>query len=195
MTFSSILSSFPYPYYPTDKSNYRDTKVIFLTRDIRDILVSSYFQATKRTGQFNRHISDFIRDDRYGVKKIVTFYKSWFDHQQVPEAFMHLTYEAVHHDPSGSLKSVLQFIDFPKIDEQVIETAVSFATFDNMRKMEQQGIFNNERLKPGNDNDQESFKVRRGVVGGYRDYLSTADLAYFQRTVNEMGCPFLEQYM
>ena len=40
-----------------------------------------------------------------------------------------------------------------------------------MKKLEAAGAFDSKILKPGNVTDPESFKVRRGKVGGYREYL------------------------
>lgn len=192
--FSSILAGLPYKYYPKGKSAYAGKRVIFLMRDVRDVLVSSYFQATRRTWQYNRHLSDFIRDERYGIRKVITFYNSWYDNQAVPAAFLQLTYEEMHADPAQTVRHLLHFIDFPAVDDELVETAVHFAKFENMQRMEQRGIFETDRLKPGNQRDIESYKVRRGVVGGYANYLSSSDLHYINQIVNEMGCPFLDPY-
>jgi hypothetical protein len=49
-----------------------------------------------------------------------------------------------------------------------------------MHGLEASGGASSHRLRPGDASDPESFKVRRGVVGGYRDYLSPSDLAYIE---------------
>ena len=41
-----------------------------------------------------------------------------------------------------------------------------------MQKLEAAGAFDSNILHPGDVRDPESFKVRRGKVGGYREYLS-----------------------
>jgi hypothetical protein len=38
-------------------------------------------------------------------------------------------------------------------------------------------------LRPANRRDEESFKVRRGLVAGYLDYLCEADLSYCQEVL------------
>jgi len=50
---------------------------------------------------------------------------------------------------------------------------VAFAAFDNMRRLEEQGAVraSGQRLVPGRRGDTDSYKVRRAVVGGYRDYF------------------------
>jgi hypothetical protein len=47
-----------------------------------------------------------------------------------------------------------------------------------MQKLEAAGAFDSNILHPGDVRDPESFKVRRGKVGGYREYLSFEDQKY-----------------
>lgn len=44
---------------------------------------------------------------------------------------------------------------------------------ENMKKMEQQRAFrlSGRKLLPGDRNNPDSFKVRRGKVGGFSDYF------------------------
>lgn len=191
--YSSILGAFPYDRMPTNKSDYADKKVIFIVRNIKDVLVSSYFQATKRTGKFEGDISQFIRSDKFGVKKIVTFYNLWHTNQHVPKDFLLLRYEAMHEDPHKALTQTLEFMEMDGVTAELVETAVSFAQFDNMKKLEASGFFSSDKMQPGNEQDKESFKVRKGVVGGYREYLNDDDIAYIDSIIAEMGCPFLQE--
>jgi hypothetical protein len=39
------------------------------------------------------------------------------------------------------------------------------------------------RLRPGSLDDEESFKTRRGKVGGFADYLSPEDVAFVEEKV------------
>ncbi len=190
--FSSLKAGFPYNRLPSDKSEYADSKVIFITRNIKDVLVSSYFQATKRIGKFQGDISEFIRSERYGARKIVAFYNLWHANQNVPQAFMRLRYEEMHADPEAVLKQVLQFMELQNFDDDLVRAAVEFSRFENMKKLEAKGFFQDDKMQPGQKSDAESFKVRKGVVGGYREYLSAADIAYVNGVVGEMGCPFAE---
>ena len=189
--YSSILSGFPYHRMPTNKSEYTKTKVLFVYREIKDVLVSSYFQATKRTGKFEGPISAFIRSDKFGVKKIVTFYNSWYEQQHVPQAFLALSYEEMHEDPHKALRQSLEFMGMKDVDAGLLETAVSFAAFNNMKKLESSGFFQDDKMRPKDTDDKDSYKVRKGKVGGYTENLSPEDIEYIDSTVVEMGCPFL----
>jgi hypothetical protein len=192
--YADIRLGYPYYRLPTNKSPYARTKVIFLIRDMRDTLVSSYFQATKRVNRFHGPITNFVRDDRFGINKIVTFYNLWQQNQRVPSEFMLLRYEELHQDPANTLRRTLHFMNVTSVDEQVIQTAVAFASFDNMKKMESSRMFANDKMRPGTTQDADSFKVRQGRIGGYTQHLSPDDLHYIQQQIIETGCPFIEQY-
>jgi hypothetical protein len=173
-----------------DKSSFQDKKVIFLLRDPRDVVVSCFFQATKRKGLYNGTISDFIRDDHYGIRKIVIFYNHWYEAREIPKDMLVLSYERMSEDPASSLRKALEFMGATEITDAIITNAVEFSRFDNMQKMEAEGQFESRKLRPADANDLESFKVRRGKVGGFVDYLSDADQQYCNNVIRELGCPF-----
>jgi hypothetical protein len=54
-----------------------------------------------------------------------------------------------------------------------------------MKKLEAARQFNAGAgiLSPGNVDDPESYKTRRGVVGGFKDYLNAGDILYVERAI------------
>src|SRR5207249_9665213 len=60
-------------------------------------------------------------------------------------------------------------------DVSIFQAALAFSEFENMKKMEAAGAFDSKILRPGDVRDPESFKVRRGKIGGYREYLSRSE--------------------
>jgi hypothetical protein len=190
--YSEILSGLHYRRLPAHKGEYASKKVIFIVRDIKDTLVSSYFQATKRTYKFKGTISEFVRSETYGVKKIVAFYNVWYNNQTVPKDFLLLRYEDMHHNPAEALVKALRFMGLEPIEDRIVQEAVAFASFNNMKKMEAGGYFNDPKMRPGDAKDEESYKVRKGVVGGYTTYLSEEDIQYIDQAIEEMGCPFMQ---
>ena len=58
-----------------------------------------------------------------------------------------------------------------------------------MRNAEVHDSFGHERLRPADPHNPESFKVRRGKVGGYVDYLSSEDIAYVDAYGNPTNTP------
>jgi hypothetical protein len=184
---SSIVERRSFRQLSQSKRRYRNKKVILLVRDVNDILVSCYFQATKRVRKFEGTISDLIRDERYGVRKVLAFYNVWFANRHIPRELLMLRYEDMHSDPHKVLAEVLAFVGAREVEEQVLRSAVEFSRFSRMKEMEKSSRWARTVMRPRNELDEESFKVRRGVVGGYRDYLSEEDMQYVDEVIEEMG--------
>lgn len=174
----------------SDKSEYRDKRVLLLGRDVRDTLVSAYFHATRRLRFFRGTMSAFVRDERYGVDKVLAFYGNWHAARQVPREFMFVRYEAMHADPAGVLGRVLHFIGARDVPAATTAAAADFARFENLRDAEARNLFDNPMLATRPNADPESFKVRRGKIGGFRDHLSADDVAWIDAREAESGCEF-----
>ena len=189
--YSAIIEGYNYYELPTDKSEYAGKNVIFLVRDIRDVLVSHYFQATKRVGSFSGNISDFISHDKYGAMKIITFYNIWYHNMSKPKDFLLVRYEDMHKSAEKIIASVLSFLGLDYIEEDIIRTSVEFANFSNLKNLEKEDYFQSDKIRPADTQDNESYKVRRGIIGGYKSYLSKADIVYIDELIKRFGCPFL----
>lgn len=168
-----------------DKSMYEDKLVAFLARDPRDVVVSYFFQYTKRgdcrlanDGTFRGTLSDFVRHHIGGITSIVKFYNIWARNRHLPAGFRLFRYEDFHADPRNEFRQFLKFFNIPDRGHPALDDAVSFADFANMRRLEQTNALDDIALRPPRDNDPEAFKVRRGIVGGYRDHLSADDIAF-----------------
>jgi hypothetical protein len=161
-----------------------------LGRDVRDTVVSAYFQATKRIFVFKGSISSFIRNDKYGVKKILTFYNNWYINKDVPKDFLFIRYEQIHENPRLILEQSLKFMGMEEMDREATKRAVDFSSFDNLKRLESENFFRSPRLAPIDNDDNESYKVRNGQVGGYKEYLSAEDIQYIDELISELGCEF-----
>jgi hypothetical protein len=182
----------PFAQLDPDKSSFHKRKVVLLVREPRDILVSSYCHLSKRTrtDAFAGPISEFIRSDRYGIEKILTYYNIWNASLATLPATFLLRYEEMHADPRGRLRAILDFLGVEGIPDAGIERAVEYASFGNMKKLEEKRYFDSRKMKPGQAEDEESYKVRRGVVGGYGEYLGPDDIRYIEDVVRARGCAF-----
>jgi hypothetical protein len=176
------------------KNRYKRSKVIFLVRDPRDVLISYYMECTKRaivypdnpdkTPFYMGNISSFLRDDRFGLMKIISFYNIWEENKSVPKDFLLLRYEDMRKNVHEHFRKVLKFCGIP-IDDNILDSVVEFSKFENMQKMERENALNTARLRPGNVNDPDTYKVRKGEVGGYKSYFSNNDIDYLNRTIDE----------
>jgi len=179
----------PVERFETDKSKYRSKRVLFLARDPRDLLVSYFFEYTKKkeylaAGElpFTGMIDDFVHHHIGGLRTIVRFYNIWAENVGVPREFNLITYENLHADARGELTRVVKMLDSNEVDPACVEKAVAFGTFENMRQLEERSEFLsiNPHVKRG---DFEGYKVRRGKVAGYVDYLSSQSVAECDRII------------
>jgi len=173
-----------------DKREYRDCKVILLARNIHDLAVSAYFQATKRENLFVGDMSSFIRCPRGGVGSMIRFYNIWAENRGVPRDFLLVRYEDLKNDTAAELARVWRFLGLPELSPDTIAAAVAYCSFENMRRMEAQDQLGTGRLRAGDASDPESFKTRQGKVGGYTKYLSPEDIAWIDERVRNELSPF-----
>jgi hypothetical protein len=172
-----------------NKSPFYPKKILMLVRDPRDIAVSQYFQWKYRMRPVKRMLNDYPeRDDvsiydfmmnpRAGLPKIIDFLETW--QRELPKVHqsMVLRYENMRADPETALRRALSFLGTPGTDQQIREAA-AYASYDNMKKLEQEQVFrlSGTRLAPGDQANPQSYKVRRAKVGGWRDYFDDEQVA------------------
>lgn len=163
------------------RTKYWNKDVIFMARDPRDMIVSYYFQITKREEEhdFEGSISEFIRSSEYGINRFVDFMNMWIENRDKPKSFHLFRYEDMKQQAVEEVLDLLDFLDLKSISQEKVSEAVEFAKFENMKKMEKNEKFEDRQfLKPGDKKDKESYKVRKGKVGGFEEYLSEEDLDY-----------------
>jgi len=166
-------------YVVTDKAAYRDKKVILLLRDPRDVIVSYYFQYTKR-GDKNRandvnfagSVDDFAFHKIGGLPNIVRFYNAWCAAAETMPDVILVRYENMHSSPLDTLRTITGHIGLSNIGDAHLQTAVDYCEFEKMRRYEETNKFKNARLYNDQSSDPEALKTRKGVIGGYREYLS-----------------------
>ncbi len=177
-----------------DKSFYKTRKVIFLVRDPRDVLVSSYFQKTKRNYNFQGDMGDYVRERRGGIESIVEFYNIWVRNAGVPRDFLQITYEDLHADTEVHLRRALDFIGCSDVSDEDIARSVDYCRFDNMRDLESSNAFQTGALSARDPEDQQTYKTRKGEVGGYISELFADDLAFVEGIIDAQLSDAFAQY-
>ena len=175
--------------------NYGRAKIVLLVRDPRDTAISQYFQWKHRIRRRKKIINayplddlgvyDFIAGEAAGIPKIIRFMNGWAHELDRLPALSLLRYEDLRADSHHELRRLLGFLGQSPTDAE-IEDAVTYASIENMRNLERENsgkLGFNTRLKPADANDPSSFKVRRGKVGGWRDYLTPEEAEKIDRMV------------
>jgi len=162
---------------------FRFRKVIFLMRDPRDVVVSLYHERTKRGMEpvFSGSLSEFIHEPVGSFDTLIAFYNIWAARRGAEKRTLVVRYEDMHASPESTLRAVLEFIRLGRIGTREIFDAIAFTQFERMKEMERNNVLKSWRLSPGNPDDPNSFKTRRGRVGGYQDELSEEEIASLNR--------------
>ncbi len=168
------------------KEKYSDKEVMFLVRDPRDVVVSLYHQFDKRNEKIdeteNKGINEFAKEK---IENIIRFYNIWYQNRNIPKDFLLVKYEDLHEDTARELNRVINFIGEENINPDLVNSAVEFAKFEKMRKMEKNKEFETGKLAPGNKNDPNSYKTRKGKIGSYEEELNENTIKYINKMINE----------
>jgi hypothetical protein len=164
----------------------RDTPIILLVRDPRDVVVSLYFQVTRRDHRYHGTLADMIRHPTFGIGAIITVLNAWMAEWGARPAVFLVRYEDCRTQNARLFREILLFLRVPSIDEQIFAHSLEFCRFKNMQRMEATAEFATSILSPGAAYDTESFKVRRGIVGGYQDYLEASDILYLNEAMRRL---------
>lgn len=167
-----------------NKEKYQGKNVLFLIRDPRDVLVSSWYHLKYRENIYTKELSDFIYEDLIGIDKVIKFYNEFYNNRDIPESFKVMSYEDFHSDTLGQLKELIAFAGF-SLNEENAKKAVDASKFSNMSKMESNGILKEPWMKPGSKNKSNSKKIRKGKVGGFRQELEQKHLEYLNNKIKE----------
>lgn len=177
------------------KEKFRRKKIVLLVRDPRDALVSLHFHITRRVKEkkrvraFSGPLSDYIRQPIGGLDTFIEYYKIWEDQRHVPAAFLLVRYEDLHSDASRELRRVMDFVGVPA-SPAALERAIVESSFEKMHQREARGEFSTGRLRPRDAADPDSYKTRRGRIGGFVDYFTPSDIEYLNHRIRAEFPPY-----
>ncbi len=177
------------------RAEIRRAKILLLARDPRDAFVSHFHELTRRTAETAAELKglgvrEILRDPIHGIDLMVETMNSWMTEFRQRKDHILVRYEDMHLAPAVQFRRILNVLGENEIDEKDFTSALEFSQFGNMRKMEASRKYDAKLLQPGDVNDPESYKVRRGKVGGYHDYLLGEDLSYANAAVAKLDAAF-----
>lgn len=164
-------------------------KVVLIVRHPLDALVSFWLQQKFRVaGGFESGINEFLADPIFGLDKCLRFHEIWLEGQEQVDGFHLLRYEDLRKNAGTAFRQLLAFLGIP-IEDDFVQKATEFATFENMKKLEESDnslTYKSSKLSifaTGDKNNPEAFHVRKGKVGGFRDYIEPAAVAEYEQTI------------
>lgn len=177
------------------KAAFRDKRVILLVRHPADVAVSVFHQWRHRMrphkALLNGYPSVGANVTSYeflmgasGLDKVITFMNEWAAEIDGLEQGLVVRYEDLRGDTGAELERVMRFLGVDASSAE-IQDAVEYAAFENMKKRESQAESSSDRLRATDLSNPDSFKTRRGKVGGYQDDFSDAEVEAIEARVNE----------
>ena len=172
----------------TSRFRYKRGKVIFLVRDPRDVIVSHFYQVTKRAKNpfvFNS-IAEFMKDDILGFKRIIHFYNLWQRNKDIPQDFLLVSYENLINNGIEELQKINDFLEI-NISKDSIRDIYEESSASKMRDKEI-----NNKLEGFNDfgKSRNQLKVRNAKIGGYKSELSDGDIQYCNSEMRHLNSFF-----
>lgn len=155
--------------FDASKRAYRGARVILLVRDPRDVIVSFYHH--RRARQLTAELDEFLARPAGSFATLLGFYDSWASALHVPAETLVVRYEDLHTGPDRELRRVLDVVGV-EVSDEVVDAAVAYGSFDNMRQLEEADALGSDRLRPRRPGDFSTYKTRRGAVAGFRDELT-----------------------
>lgn len=180
---NDTLKTFPRPRVLKSHEYFdpRYPKVLYIVRDVRDVLVSYYqFQIKMQSIKPEVTLPEFARRflsgkfDKYGTwRENVT---SWVrirsnDHSR----FCLIRYEDLKSNGKEALKKVASFLNL-KCSEDQIETVLEMSSLERMRKIEEQYFQKKPEVHLGHGKKVDVPVVRSGKVDGWKHSLDKETL-------------------
>lgn len=153
-----------------DRGHLEAKKLVFLTRDPRDVIVSLYAHRLHRDKNWDGPIEDFIASTEGGFSTALRFYTLWSDFLEGHDDSIVVRYEDLCSNPYRTFEAVLRHLG-QSVDRAVLAETVEETGFAQLQEMESQGRFRSNRLNADRIDDPQAFKVRRGVIGGFVEDL------------------------
>jgi len=176
-----ILSS----HRPFAATEFPGGDVVFMARNVCDILVSNFFHVTRQRREKRRFHGDlpaFLRDPEQGVAHYARYMNSWEPALRDKRSLL-VSYESLSAEPEATSSRVLEFVGVDDVDDVLLAEAVRSSAFERMRETEIEKGIGGQNYDRG---DPDALRVRKGKVGGYVDYLRDDDLRFVATRLREL---------
>lgn len=157
-----------------------------MIRDPRDVFVSYYYQRTTRKIKANVadidwssvSMGELLKHERFGIRRIVSYMNAWFTAKDSFRTLHVLQYERVKQNTVDEFRRLIEFLRVGPVNEVALAEAVKATSFETMQRNERENRHSQNELRAMISSNPNSFKVRRGVVGGHKDELSAEQRQY-----------------
>uniref|UniRef100_A0A3Q4H8N3 Sulfotransferase n=1 Tax=Neolamprologus brichardi TaxID=32507 RepID=A0A3Q4H8N3_NEOBR len=179
----ALVSHFPYNLMPPSFCASK-AKVIYVMRNPKDIMVSSYYfhqmaGFLEDPGTFDEFMDKFL-EGKVMFGKWTDHVKSWRN-SELGDRIMYITYEEMVQDLPASLRHISDFLGC-NLTEEVIQKIAEHCSFKSM----QNNNMSNFSLFPKvyMNSDKSPF-LRKGIVGDWKNHFSSEQLTRFTSVISK----------
>ncbi|KAM7058823.1 sulfotransferase 2A1-like [Molossus nigricans] len=177
-----MTSHLPIQIFP--KSIFKSkTKMIYLIRNPRDILVSGYFfwsstNVVKKPESLEQYFEWFLQGN--------VAFGSWFDHvrgwmsMKGKENFLVVSYEELQQDTRSTVQKICRFLG-KTLQPEELSSLLENSSFQVMKENK----MSNYTLLRGSLLDENGSLMRKGISGDWKNYFTAAQAEVFDKTFQE----------
>ncbi|KAM7057814.1 sulfotransferase 2A1-like isoform 1-T1 [Molossus nigricans] len=177
-----MTSHLPIQLFP--KSIFKSkTKMIYLIRNPRDILVSGYFfwcisNLVKKPESLEQYFEWFLQGN--------VAFGSWFDHvrgwmsMKGKENFLVVSYEELQQDTRSTVQKICRFLG-KTLQPKELSSLLENSSFQVMKENK----MSNYTLLRGSLLDENGSLMRKGISGDWKNYFTVAQAEVFDKTFQE----------
>jgi hypothetical protein len=158
--------------------------IVLLYRDPLRVMISYFHHCRDRSGIFQGHFKDFVRDGSLGIHRYAS-YVAHFKKEAEEKNGLILKYEEIVSQPAQKLKEILTFAQIP-FDEHAINSAVDHSRFAKMKEFVSSESNLPSWLLPASPNPQ-SHKIRDGGQSSLSEYFAISDIQYVESVWKSFG--------
>lgn len=175
-----------YTHYVTALRHHSNMPFILLTRNPLDTAVSYYYQITNRRCINAAPMPQFVRSRWWGIPRIAGFYNLCKRYTGASHTIHMMQYETLRTNTEREMRGLLDALDL-RYEPTVLQEIIENNTFQRIHQQERAGELSGLYGAIGT-RSENSYKARRGRVGGYRDELDEQTISwaknYLERTLN-----------
>ncbi|XP_054638704.1 sulfotransferase family 2, cytosolic sulfotransferase 3 isoform X2 [Dunckerocampus dactyliophorus] len=177
----ALVTHFPFQFMPPSfvASN---AKVIYVMRNPKDVMVSSYYFHQMATfledpGTLDEFIDKFLQG-RVLFGKWTDHVKSW-KHAALGDRILFITYEEMVQDLRTAVRSISEFLG-KNLSEEVVQKIADHCSFGSMQanNMSNFSLIGKDYM----DTDKSPF-LRKGVAGDWKKHFSAEQVAHFSSAI------------
>ncbi|XP_070541180.1 sulfotransferase 2B1-like [Ptychodera flava] len=180
-----MRSHLPATLFPCHVLKEKGVKVIYISRNPKDIVVSTYYfyksflHGACSTGDWEETVQSFL-EDRQPLTPWVRHVGDWFQ-KGIEDNVLHVTYEEMKRDLPGTVRKIADFLQRPLTIED-IDRVVRTTTVDAMQSRLLKMLIVDEEMVPKAAKGENPF-VRKGVVGDWKNHFTVAQSELFDSKI------------